>query len=513
MRIILGTLFILSFGSLYASSDVRIDTIYYDRDWKSVSHKAFATYYRVYEIDDSKESKAFRDFYITGELQAEGHYLSIDKNDDYNSVFDGKCIKYFKSGEIEQIRFLQKGVEEGEYTIYYENGLVKVHSLMKNGKMNGIMTQFSEDGNTCTQIEMENGEPKYDYYVVSNKDGLLSKYRISDNSQIWETPDVSEKKVYYIDGKACSYYLKNGILLSMTNSQVKDYGKWFQVSLLISNQTMTPFDIQTSKIKAYIINEETKEKKPLTVYSSGSYASKVKKSQDWQMFLSRIAERFAAASAGFSSSVIESQSSYNGKTNVHGSASAQGSLGRASASFDGFGTYSGSSNMTSKIVSYNGAAAYQAQVIASNRLADSERAFQEELAIKEGGYLKRTTIYPGETVAGYVNIVLEKGNIMDVVVDINGTKYTYRWIPKGGFGTLRAANALLPKDVFPNMSRIPPLPCEAEIIDKDNNKMKVIIISIDSELIVYRAYSENGKHLGPLLSYKTDTVKSLIFNE
>ncbi len=507
-RVLLGALFVLVFGYIHAN-DVRIDTIYYDRDWRSVSHKAFATYYRVCEVDGSKVSKAFRDYYITGELQAEGNYISIDKNDDANSLFDGKCTSYYKSGRIEQTSFLVKGVAEGDYTVYYENGLVKLYSPMKNGKMNGILYQFSEDGNTCTQVEMVDGEPKYDYYVVSNKDGLLSKFSISDKTQIWESPEITEMKTYYFDGKQCSYYLKNGILLSMTNSQVKDYGKWFQVSLLVANNTMMPFDIDPLKIKAELIDIETLEKKRLAVYSSDRFIKKVKNSHNWKQFFMGLSEGLAAANAGYSASVTQSNTIYNGNSSVNGNVSTQGGQGRTSASYNGHGSLFGSTSTTSSTVAYNGAATYQAQVIASNRIADNQRAFLEERAIKEEGYLKRTTVYPGETISGYFNIMQEKGCLLNVIVDINGAKYNFGWLLTNNVGPLKSANSIIPKKL--GIDKMPQLPCLAEIMDIANTKMNVVVLSIDSDMIFFKAVSANGRPQEPLMSFKTEKLKSLVF--
>lgn len=175
-----------------------LDTLYYDKEWKGVSNKAFASFYRVLDLSDkSTVKKHFRDYYITGELQSEGGYISIDPADDKNSFFDGEWIKYYKSGNVEQKGFRVNGIEQGEYTAYYENGLIKTHVTMLNGKANGILTQFNEDSGMCTQIEMLNGEPKYDYYIISNKEGYSSKISIKDDIPIWESPDLDEKKTEY----------------------------------------------------------------------------------------------------------------------------------------------------------------------------------------------------------------------------------------------------------------------------------------------------------------------------
>ncbi|MBQ9286599.1 MAG: membrane-binding protein [Bacteroidaceae bacterium] len=409
------------------SQSVKLDTIYYDKDWKGVSNAAFASFYRIYDANDKSElKKHFHDYYITGELQSEGGYISIDKYDDSKSVFDGEWTNYFKSGKVEQKGYRSRGIEEGEYTAYYENGLVKMHAMMKNGKANGILTQFNEEGDMCSQIEMLNGEPRYDYYILSNKDGYSSKLRISDNTPIYESPSLNEKKVDYRDGAAWPYYTKNGIMVAMTNTQVKDYGKWFQISLIIANNSIAPIefdpDLITSslqKTNGYTI--------ALEVWSSDRYMRKVRRTQNWNMALAGIGEGLAAASAGYSTSTTQTNSTYNGYSNSYGNAYAYGSGGYAYGSYNGYGSYHGNSSTTSRTTTYDGAAAYQAQVIASNRMANYENSLLNERAIKQEGYLRKTTIYPGDAISGYVNIKRTSGSSMTVIVDINGAKYEFPW--------------------------------------------------------------------------------------
>ena len=88
------------FISIQSSGQIQTDTLYYDKDWKGVESKAFATYVRVFsDPNDEKFPKRCRDYYITGELQSEGEYISIDKYDDSKSVFNGEWTTYYKSGK------------------------------------------------------------------------------------------------------------------------------------------------------------------------------------------------------------------------------------------------------------------------------------------------------------------------------------------------------------------------------------------------------------------------------
>lgn len=417
---------ILTLGLSVAISSigqVKTDTLYYDKNWKGVESKHFATYFRV--IADSENSsfhKRFRDFYVTGELQSEGGYIFIDKYDDSQSVFDGEWINYYKSGKVEQKGYRVKGKQEGEYIRYKEDGLILLHAYFKNDRLDGIYTEFSEDGNICVQIEYKNGEPIHDYYIISNQDGLCSKIRLSDKQPIYESPSLKEKKVEYKDGEAWPYYNKNGIMIGMTNNEIRDYGKYFQIPIIIANNSMHPIDFDPNNITAFLIDKKGNEQ-ILKVYSAEEYMKKVRRSQNWAMALNGLAEGLAASSAGYSTATTNS--SYSGYSSSYGTASAFGSGGYAYGNYSANSSYYGNSSSTT--TSYNGAAAYQAQVIASNRIAAYDNALLSERAAKNEGYLKKTTIYPGEVITGYINIGRKKGTAMTINVNINGAIYEFPW--------------------------------------------------------------------------------------
>ena len=145
----------------------------------------------------------------------------------------------------------------------------------------------------------------------------------------------------------------------------------------------------------------------LKVYAADEYLRKVKRRQNWAIAFTAFAEGMSAANAGYSTSTT--YTSYNGYT--------YGTFGTSS--------YCGHSNTTN--LTYNGAAAYQAQMIADNRIATYEQSLLTERAAKNQGYLRKTTIYPGEVITGYINIEYQKGISMTVNIDINGAIYTFPW--------------------------------------------------------------------------------------
>lgn len=399
------------------------DTIFYDKDWKGVNNKAFASYYRIIPHNlDNGNRKIFRDYFMTGELQCEGEFISIDRNDDSNSKFEGRHKTFLRDGTVESEQEYHNGLRSGVNTYYYENGLVQQTCNYLEGKMHGILTEFSEKGDQCIQIAYSMGKPTYDYYVVSNNLGYVSKFRLSDKSPVFETPTTSERKITYNKGIAWPYYEKNGIYIAQTNTVIRDYGSYYQIQIYLVNNSMLPIVFDPSKISATLEKKDGKEINA-KVLSAEEYIKKVKRSQNLAMAFAGIAAGLSAAAAGYSTSTTNT--SFNGYGTTYGSASAYGTGGYASGSYYGNSTYSG--NMTSTTITYDAAAAYQASMIAGNQLASMQNAQINDRMTKDEGYLKLTTVYPGEAISGYVNIKRQKGKTLNVNVCIDGVNYLYNW--------------------------------------------------------------------------------------
>lgn len=154
----------------------RTDTLYYDKNWRVIGNKTFATYYRyaLYPVD-SLAPRYFKTFFLSGELQGEGTFLQMGERSDKETVFDGEVVYYYKDGAEKQRLFYSDGKPNGECTDYYENGGIKEHITLVNGKRNGIHASFTEDGIVCRLQEYAD-DVAADYYVIVDKDGNYSKY-------------------------------------------------------------------------------------------------------------------------------------------------------------------------------------------------------------------------------------------------------------------------------------------------------------------------------------------------
>ena len=239
---------------------VELDTLFYDKEWKGVESPQFASFYRIYNPDTTSSfRKIYRDFYITGELQSEGSYISINKFDDSKSIFDGEYVCYFKSGAIEQKGYKINGIEQGEYIRYYESGNIAIRVNMLNGEPHGLYTEFSEDG-LCIQQEYNYGKPIHDYIVISNSDGLYSKLKLADQTPIFSTPSQSDMKVEYKDGTPWQYYVNDGICVMITCSEINDYGKYYRMYVNFTNNTFHPIDFDPIESTATLTNKKGEER-------------------------------------------------------------------------------------------------------------------------------------------------------------------------------------------------------------------------------------------------------------
>lgn len=190
----------------------------------------------------------------------------------------------------------------------------------------------------------------------------------------------------YRNGKKWKFYEKNGLTVSVTGCSVSDYGKYFRLQLLVVNNSLERAEVDPANIMASL-TDKAGYAYSLKVFGSDEYQRKVRRRQNWNSVLYGVAEGIDAVEAA-----------------------------------TGTGSYSGASAS-----GYDAAAAYQARMIAENRLDNYRYEHRFERAVREQGYLKRTTLFPGDDVAGYVLIERRKGKTLYLTIDVNGAVYTYSW--------------------------------------------------------------------------------------
>jgi VCBS repeat-containing protein len=155
---VMALMTVASYGRKHVeNATVVADTIYYAENMTNVANKSQASYYRLLMTEGTGLQKrdVFQDFYVNGNLKAEGGYSFIDLGNDKNTQFDG------------------------DITTYYVNGKEKWHGTFKNGKRNGYFTLMMRDGSVAV-AEYENGVSKHDYFTVTRTDGTMEKRPLSE---------------------------------------------------------------------------------------------------------------------------------------------------------------------------------------------------------------------------------------------------------------------------------------------------------------------------------------------
>ena len=192
-------IFLAIIALLYLSNGFgqRIDTVYYDSNWKGVDNASFANFYKVQMFPkDPNYPKRFRDFWIDGTLKAEGFFISIDKYDDSKSVLEGKCTIYFKNGKIESELNYNNGKQDGEQKQYYADGTVRAIAVYKDGIIDGLCKTYAENGNII-------------------QDGVMHNDKFSGTYNLYQDGHITQSctlKDGILDG-ATSYYDEQGNLI------------------------------------------------------------------------------------------------------------------------------------------------------------------------------------------------------------------------------------------------------------------------------------------------------------
>ena len=102
------------------------DTIYFDQNWNQAS-KDKASYFRVVSIDTQRICFMVRDHYLTGQLQMEGAYRSINPD-----MKMGKFLYWYQNGNRHIECFFKEGKLEGQYREWYDNGILKTEKSGEN---------------------------------------------------------------------------------------------------------------------------------------------------------------------------------------------------------------------------------------------------------------------------------------------------------------------------------------------------------------------------------------------
>ena len=467
MRKILLLVFLLPCFALPSFGvEIEVDTIYYDKEWKGVSNRHFADFYRIIEKNPTPGyPKKFRDFFITGEIQGEGVYETIDRLDDSKTTLgDGEYIVYYKNGQIKvknKIRngepdgeileffengnpmtkgFLQNGRPEGEFINYYENGKIeerynykngeldglcefyyetgkiKERSNYKNGEYNGVCESYYENGNLASQGHFKNG--KMDgLYTKINEDGLCFQTEYKDDKPAKDFFTVSNKDGLYsrirISDNTPIYDSPsiNDLKIEKDDGNVILHYENDGVVVYVSCQHTNDYG-KYHRVYVYIVNNSftpklfnpNYTKAILTDKNGNSIALDIQTAQEYSKRIGRT-QMWEEGFAAYGENAAAKKSAYSNSTTV-----TRGSNGKT---------------IVSKTTTYDANAANAAQAQADQNVANLKQANKNMRQSKIEDYVQKVTINPGEVYKGYFNIKRKKDGYLNITLDIGGAKYQF----------------------------------------------------------------------------------------
>lgn len=156
-------------------SQVSRPKLYFDKNGKSSSEN-LAYYYRQ-ESDTGMYFKSY--FVANGRLAFQGGIKSASPGDENRNVYYGKCIWYYKNGNVKQERtFNDDGEETGTSRYFHESGkTAKEINFVKGRMADNFYVEYSEDGARTRIFEDDfiNNHNEWDLYVSDKSSSLIEE--------------------------------------------------------------------------------------------------------------------------------------------------------------------------------------------------------------------------------------------------------------------------------------------------------------------------------------------------
>lgn len=167
---------------------------YFNNEWKKVSNKSKASYYRVIQYAGSgMPSGIVRDYYITGELQWQGNILMIDREG--RDIYQGWCTWYHRNGQRSKMSFFNQGKLDSTTFYWDENGTLTREEDYQNNLLNGAWISYYPDGKVHYAAQYTNGVMDGRFYLEFDESGKRSmtfNENFSDNHNNWNLQKAKE---------------------------------------------------------------------------------------------------------------------------------------------------------------------------------------------------------------------------------------------------------------------------------------------------------------------------------
>lgn len=279
------------------------------------------------------------------------------------------------------------------------------------------------NGVTFDVVENEQDPNAYNIIGITPDTTQVTEF-VNLDKMVEDYPITRERGMYLKNNILVQYVKAKDIVLTMYVQAIKEYGKYYMVTMDLQNFSGKSilFTLNNVTAEGYIVQEGKPIKTiPLEVLSSYEYDKKVANKQAWNNFWVALGEGMAASNAGYSAS----STTYSGNSYTSAYGHAYGYAGNTYGYVNAYGSAYTTTYGRSNTVAYNGAAAYAAQQQANaNVQAYASGQYEIRQQLNEG-YVKNNTIQNKVVYSGFFNIKYKKIDHIKVDFLIDGISFPF----------------------------------------------------------------------------------------
>lgn len=279
------------------------------------------------------------------------------------------------------------------------------------------------NGVTFDVVENEQDPNAYNIFGITPDTTQVTEF-VNLDKMVEDYPITRERGMYLKNNILVQYVKAKDIVLTMYVQAIKEYGKYYMVTMDLQNFSGKSilFTLNNVTAEGYIVQEGKPIKTiPLEVLSSYEYDKKVANKQAWNNFWVALGEGMAASNAGYSAS----STTYSGNSYTSAYGHAYGYAGNTYGYANAYGSAYTTTYGRSNTVAYNGAATYAAQQQANaNVQAYASGQYEIRQQLNEG-YVKNNTIQNKVEYSGFFNIKYKKIDHIKVDFLIDGISFPF----------------------------------------------------------------------------------------
>ena len=177
--------------------------------------------------EQGKRQGLWKEYYPTGELKSQGHYI--------NSNQEGDWKFYFVNQRTEVEGRYKNGKKEGAWYWYYPNGAMLQEENWNNGKLDGEFLEYNEIGEIIVKGEYLEGTEEGEWFYIQGNAFEKGTYYDGMRTGLWTTQwrdtgtmisEIEYDKDLY-NGKYTSYFGTGKMKETGKYSAGERVGTWF----------------------------------------------------------------------------------------------------------------------------------------------------------------------------------------------------------------------------------------------------------------------------------------------